>query len=806
MSRAARWTLYGGVFFIVLIGILYAAAQYYRPRILALVNAELKKSINGDIQIGDLDFTIFERFPAFSVKLSDIYLRGPRYPIYKKDFFTAEQIFIHVQPIHLLRGTIDLKSLTVRKASVFIFRAADGYTNLDVFKRKTPVDTANKPGPLPSFLLEELLFENTKLLYFDSVKRKSYGANFERMVASVEDTDSSRLITLAGKVEFAGLMFNEQKGSYLKGKKTQLSLNMEFIPGMRQLLIKPSSIGFEKSTVELSGAFVLSTPPSFKLAIRSPSLDYPEGLTIVTKALNEKLSKFEISKPVVLAVDIDGPLSGEPKVDVRFSSVDNDFKTGKIQINEFSFNGFFTNHLDSTKAFDDYNSSVQLDTLSGKVAGLPTRAHVVLTNLKDPLIDLESAMQVNLTDLNHPSDTSKLHFSAGSFSSRIRYVGTLAQYLNHKTTQFDGKLKGHLTLTDAAFVAVNDQKRIEKLNALLEFDEKKFDIQKIEFIANGNPVTISGNVMGFIPFFFEPEKKGTINLDVYSPKLNLASFIKKKKKSSAKAPKRNHQKVADLIDLLNKKVQFLITIKVDELVKENFTATKLEGKLGLFRNNFSGGPLKMNAAGGSVQVSLKLDNLDQPENPVELTASVKDADIKKFFMQFQNFSQKTITAENLTGKISADVNLKGRVDDQFNVLMPALTGHVDLRIKNGKLVEFAPLQNMSNFLFKKRDFSEVEFAEINGRFDLQGQSLNIKRMEIESSVLSLFIEGKYSLADSTDLSIQIPLSNLKRRDKDYKPENVGTDARVGPSVFLRARHRDGKISIGYDLFKKFRKN
>jgi hypothetical protein len=76
-------------------------------------------------------------------------------------------------------------------------------------------------------------------------------------------------------------------------------------------------------------------------------------------------------------------------------------------------------------------------------------------------------------------------------------------------------------------------------------------------------------------------------------------------------------------------------------------------------------------------------------------------------------------------------------------------------------------------------------------------------MEVESSVLRLFVEGRYSLKDSMNLEVQIPLSNLKRRDKHYKPENVGIDARVGPSVFLHVyRDPEGKTVIAYDPFKK----
>jgi len=117
------------------------------------------------------------------------------------------------------------------------------------------------------------------------------------------------------------------------------------------------------------------------------------------------------------------------------------------------------------------------------------------------------------------------------------------------------------------------------------------------------------------------------------------------------------------------------------------------------------------------------------------------------------------------------------------------------------------MENMSNFLFKKRDFSDVEFAEINSHFFLQGPDLDINRMEIQSTVLSLFVHGRYSFTDSTSLSVQLPLSNLKKRDKNYKPQNVGTDAKVGPSVFLHIYKNDeGKIAIAYDPFKKYAKH
>ena len=79
-------------------------------------------------------------------------------------------------------------------------------------------------------------------------------------------------------------------------------------------------------------------------------------------------------------------------------------------------------------------------------------------------------------------------------------------------------------------------------------------------------------------------------------------------------------------------------------------------------------------------------------------------------------------------------------------------------------------------------------------------------MEIQSSVLTMFVEGIYSQKGNTDISIQVPLSNLKKRDSSYTPENIGVDKKGGKSIYLRGRPGpDGDIKFNIDLFKKYEK-
>ncbi len=810
MVRMLRWVIYTIGFLVVLLVCAYGAGQYYKPTILAKINAELKNSVNGDIQIGHLDFTIFEQFPHVSITLGDIYLRGPQYEFYHKDFLTAEKIYIHINPMRILQGAVNLNSISIKKGNIFIFRDSKGYSNMDVIK-KQKADTVKESGSKATLELQDIFFENTRFTYVDSLKHKSYDVTFEHTNAIISASDSSKILVLDGAMYFGGITFNTEKGGYLSNTRTNATLNVEIVPLKQRLIVHPSVLRLPNFDVGISGQFDFLEPGKFALAITSKGIDYTEGRALVTRVLGEKLSKYQFNGPIDLSVNLLGKLAagGEPKVDIAFTTASNNFTTGKLVVNDLSFKGSFTNHMDDTKEFDDRNSRIVLDTVSGVLEKIHVTGNLSIKDLISPDLILNTKSTIDIADFNHETDTSNLKLLGGTLYANIQYDGKLDEYLEGPRTVYKGKMNAAIRIKDGALTMTSQQKHFTKINAQLHFTEKRMDFDKVDFIVNGNPVQLTGSLIGFMPFFLAPEKKGLIDVSLYSPRLDLATLKtdKKKVKLTPQESRTKNKKISDLMDVLNNKVEFTINLKADEIVNGSFIAKNFSGKINLANNQLTANPVRMILADGEVDLSLKISELNKPNNPVVLKAEVKGSDIKKFFSSFDNFSQKTIVAGNLSGKVYAKVRMMATIDDRFIIMMPTLNGEVDFKLKAGELKDFEPLQKMSNFLLKKRDFTDVQFAEIKGTFNISGQYLDVSRMEIQSSVLSLFLEGRYSMGDSTDLSIQVPLSNLKKRDKSYNPENVGIDARVGPSVFLRAhQNKDGKMVIQYNIFKKFKKN
>ena len=803
-----KWLAYFllSVVAILLIGaiLLYS----YKQEILTSINAKLKERINGDVNIGDVHITILHHFPNVSIALEDIYVHGPQYEKYKQPFLRAQWVDVNVDLFKLLRKEIVIKSVYIEDGEFFVFRAYNGYTNLRVFKKKrVPNDPTREKLDLPD--LNQLNLIDVRITYVDSLKKKTFAVNLQRTSNSIVSRDSSTVISIAGRMTFERLMLNSAKGSFLKDKSVIANLNLELDASQTHILVRPSILKFEKSMVRLSGAFALTQPGQFQLDIASDQLDYKEGLSILNDSLVKKLEKYQVEKPLKIEVNLKGALEPgvKPSVDLTFAFSDSKVTTPILNMENMTMRGSFINHVNRTLPNDAQNSQLHFGSLKGVVNSLPVEAEATLTDLRDPALQLKAIFNVNLKDLNTHLDTTKLKMIEGNFVSSFTYTGKLQEYLDDSRTRYEGVLLGTATITNGKVNYIARNINIDKLNATFGFTQKRFTIQDLKLIANKNSVSVSGLMTDFIPFFTSPDQSCKVKLNITSPRLDVTGFTQRRKIARSKSAKAaSKQRVSDVVEKLNESLEFDLDFKVNEFISKNFRATQLKGNLVFANNQFILKDAGMDFAKGKVGFDLKVTNLQKNINPIYLNTRMKDVDLKEFFYAFNDFNQKTFSYNHVEGRLSLDMDLRAEVDDKLDFLTKNLDGVVQFTITDGRLKDFEPMQRLSNFLLKGRDFSDVQFGEITSDINMSGTQMHVSRMEVESTLITMFIEGRYDLKDSSDLSIQIPLSNLKKRDQDIPPENVGVDSKVGPSVYLRVKpDKTGKNTISYDPFKKFRK-
>src|SRR5450631_2787703 len=113
MRRIFKWLGFTLLGFLLLVAIAVGGSYYYKSEIVAAVNQELKKSVNGDFSIGNVSLSLWDDFPTLSITLRDIFIRGPEYAKYKKDFLSAKKVYVNVELAPLLHKALVVKSIRV---------------------------------------------------------------------------------------------------------------------------------------------------------------------------------------------------------------------------------------------------------------------------------------------------------------------------------------------------------------------------------------------------------------------------------------------------------------------------------------------------------------------------------------------------------------------------------------------------------------------------------------------------------------------------------------------------------------------
>jgi uncharacterized protein involved in outer membrane biogenesis len=798
---------------ILLITGVLATAYWNRDKLMEKVTAELNKGINGKFNIGNINFTFLHNFPNFSITLRDVTLHDNQFDKTGQQLLSARKVFVDVAIYPLLRKEVVINSIELDNADIFIFKTLQGETNSDIFKKSA--DTVNKKTDVRNssavLSIDQIDFTKVSVVYADSSRNKVMCFEFEETKNTLLQSDSGYSITIAGEIHFDSLHFNPNSGSYLKNADASVSLFVNLNTHNKTLAILPAStVRFEKNIIGFNGNFEIRKQGEYALQFRANNVHMAKVENLLNPKLKTTLSKFKCEKPVTVEINLKGvSVPGYvPDVDLTFETRNADLRYASLDFSSLTLKGFFTNHVDDNKEKDNMNSKVAISHFKGAMEKIPFEGNVIFTQLQDPIIDLTFISKLSYKDVNIHLDNDRFVLDKGNFTSRVDYKGKLSEYLDSTRTSYSGKLHGSITASDGSLYYKPKKIRLDNIQLNGAFTEKLFEIKKFTGNVNGSPIAISGSVKDFIPFFIQPRNKAIVALSVSSTDLDLTPFTTPRdaKKKSKQQNQKNRKRMTELLDMVYDRLEFNVDLKVKQLTFRKFKANNINGRVRLNDQRLEANPISMNVAGGTMNLDFSMVNVFDPITPMKVKAGIRKADIKELFLNFNNFNQKAIHADNLRGKISADVTFGANVDDKYNLLAPSMRGTLDCKITDGGLVNFEPMENMSNFLFKKRDFTDVAFAELNSNFSITGTDMDISRMEIQSSVISLFVEGRYSFTDSTSLSVQIPLSNLKKRHKDFKPKNIGTHSKAGPSVFLhvyREKDINSKIKIDYDPFKKW---
>ncbi|MDQ6902423.1 MAG: hypothetical protein M3139_05350 [Bacteroidota bacterium] len=785
--------------------ILYAYVSMNKRSIITQVTEKIEKKINGNVTIGDVDLSILSTFPKIAVVLHNVSVTDTMFAKHHHTFFLAERVYIELGIMNLITKKPALSGLKVEKGSIYLYTDSSGYTNTYLIKAKSKDSaTTGETTNQGKNDLESIVLKDVSIIDDDGVNTKLYNFYINDLKLKLDEKDSTTFFSLKSDVLVHNLAFKTDNGSFLKEKKFEGNFDFRYDKKVNQLQFDSIDIKLAGQPFNLSGRFDLMGPdPQFTLNVHTRQVLYNFAKTLLTPKIDSALSLVSLDKKLDADAKISGPLNGgDPLILVTWNVAHSGLNTPFLNFDDASFTGYYTDEVVVGEPRRDPNSKIVINNFAATWNGFPiSSANITILNLVKPVMTCDLASSFPLKKINDMLGSNSIQIQDGEGTIDVTYKGPI-----EKNTTTNSLLNGELSFKNGNILYVPRGVEMKDVIGRLIFKNSDVYIQNLQCNVLNTKFLMNGEAKNLLTLMNTQPNQATIDWNIYTPSLNLSSFtyLLKTRKSSGHV-KSHTNKINNIDDVLDEG-SLHVKLHADKLSYKKFFATNTLADVLLMQNDYKINKVSMESAGGHVNLNGSL--ISQKENYHRAKANIllDNVDVSKVFESFNNFGQDGIKAQNLEGKLNAKVVAELAIDDDGKAYPNSVTSVVDFSLKNGALIDFEPVKKLQTFVFKNRDFQNIRFAELKDKLEIANDEIKINRMEIESNVLSMYVQGIYSMKGNTDMSIQVPLSNLKKRDADFIPKNKGADKKGGASIYIRGRPgSDGNIQFKLDLFGKFNK-
>lgn len=799
-----RWIRITLKFFAILIGavlfIYMALAAYvslHRKELLLTLTNQLNENLNGSLTIGGMDPTILRGFPSVSLTLNDVAMKDSAWNQHRHTLLQAKRLDISVNPLSLLAGTISIKKIGVSNAQIYFYTDTNGYSNTAIFRKKKSADKEKGSGS--STELRRFKFDQVRFVVDNRKGNKRFDIQVKQLEGKMDYLGDDWEANFSLNTHVNSLAFNTKKGSFIEDKDLHGPFSVHFNGEKQTITVAETPVKIGPEDFRIKATFYTGRDPvAFQIGVRSNAILWKNAHELLTPNIARRLKMFDLEKRFPVKCIIAGNMGpgAQPHIIVSALVRDNVLKTPEGTVTDCNFDGYFTNVRYKGRGANDANSTVQLRSLKGLYEGIPFFVDTAAVNNFDrPVATGVLNARFDVTKLNKVLGEDLLNFRKGTAQVKLSYKADMVDLQLTKPY-----VKGSVVIKDAGFSYVPRNLDFKNTSLTLRFTETDLLINNLRLQAGKSVVMLEGRVKNFLNLYYSEPGKIVLNWDIKSPQLHLGEFfgfLESRKKVRVKR-KSNKATLSDNLEAAFDRSRVDMQLSVDKIYYNKFLATNAKARLQLVGNHITLSDVLINHAGGTATLNGSLSQTGE-ENVFKVNTKISKVDIKHFFYAFDNFGLTSLTSENLKGFLFSKTQISGRISRQGKIIKNSIRGHVIFDLKEGALLSFEPIANVGKFAFPFRDLDNINFRNLNGKFDLYGERVKINPMQISSSVLNMNVSGIYSMGQGTNIALDIPLRNPKKDTEIESKEELRKKRMRGIVLHILAVDGDdGKIKLKWN--------
>lgn len=777
------------VFIVVITGIgLYARLR--EKELSAALVTRLNETINTKISYGSVTLSFIRTFPNLTVRFSDILVEPS--PYYDRTqfrhedndtLFYASSLYVSVSVPSLLTGNIAIRSVAVRNGEINLLTDKRGNINYEVFTEKKKTGGKN-------IRLKNISAKNMNLIWHDR------GSEI-RIAGSLDD------ISLSGQIFRAGIFLNAAARAYIDSVNFK-EMRFAEIPVNAGIRMRKSdnSLSVARGSLELADLkFDIDGNVNFKsstadISVKGKKINISSLYSMLPDKFRSLTGNFNPSGIIDLSCILKGPYgkAGKPHLEIGYNLTGGKLShiTSGFKVNNLEFRGAITNgKLNSPETFQ-----CTVDKLSASYGSATINGSFMFNSLVRPHLALTVDGDLNLNDLNRLINSKFINNQSGTVKFSVRLSGFIPAGSGSGLSLISS-LDPDIFLSFNNFSAIIGSPGFDIKNVTGSVSIRK-DLVADSLSVNlmDQHFTASCTMYNFTPWLAgKPEKMnitGNISADIFEP----ARFALKKNNDADDRGKP--------VDFFPPDVTADLTLMADSVIRKGFRASRVESRLEYRPFVYTFSNTRAKALEGDLAGTLMLGKHKDGGYIIKSTLHVSDIDINKAFSSFNNFRQTFIKSENLKGKLTGNVTLLAPLDSIYDFIMPSIVAETHLVIYDGRLLNFAPVESLSDYL-DLDELKDISFSRMENDLIINNSTVSLPKMLINSSAVNFTVYGTHSFSGDYTYHLRLLLSEVLSRKARERNRGDGAFGKIRVdgtgkvTIPLKIESIGDKFDVSYDF-------
>lgn len=777
-----------GIGLLVLIALLIAIPYLFKGQIMSKVKAELNKSLNAKVDFKDVDISLFRRFPRLAVALEELHVTGVNH--FEGDTLLAvRRLDLALNLMSAIKGEkIDIHNVSIQQPRVYAVVDEEGRPNWDIVKPDTattaaPADTSASEF---AFSLQQYSIEDGTIKFDDHQGHMHLaiaGLNHKGKGDFTQDNFTLTTSTTAGALSYAQGFI-----PFLLDTRVEILADVQVDNKAGKYSFKTDKISVNNLKLSTEGFFQLVNDSTYNMDVRfqAPSTEFKDILSLVPAVYSQDFASIKTSGAATLSGFVKGIYSPQqmPAYEVHLGVK----------------NGFFQ-YPDLPKPVKNIHLAVNVTNPDGvpdhTIVDVP-QAHLELDDspvdfrlmIKTPVSDLylDAAAKGRL-DLGKVSQIVKFEKGtqlAGLLDADLQARGYMSAIEREQYEAFHAA--GKIAVENVAYKSKDYPDGVNVSSMLMTFNPKNVTVSDFKGQYLGTHFSANGEVNNLLAYLF---RNNALNgrLALQADQINLNKWMGTPEPEPSGKPADTSSSVPFAVP---NNLDFIVQAQAGKVEYDHLTLNNLNGTLYVKDEAVIMKDIKANALQGSMEIDGSYSTKNDKDHPdIVLSYDVKELDVQETFKTFNTVQKLMPIAQFLSGKLSSQLTMTGKLGKDMSPQLNTLSGDGNLLLIQGFLKKFAPMDQLANQL-NVSALKDISIRDIKNYFAFQNGRMTVNPFRVKMNNFNMLIGGSHGFDQTMDYTMQLALprallgtqatslvNNLVKQ-----ANNKGIPVNVGDTVYL----------------------